>query len=164
MENENENAPRGGGDPRYVFICARRNRAGDEDQAEGEQGRQCDGDNVAGKLRSVIEKKVRAYCRGTPAGDKAGRELGEACDRHRNRRMEKRSSGNDQLDRRMPELSSWAQLPRQRLGKADRGAPHFQQRSSVLPVRARRDQVSYYVEISANLSYSRMQHTNLEPV
>ncbi len=89
------------------------------------QGRRCDGDTVAGKVRSVMEKKQRAYCRGIPAGDKAGRELGEAGDRHRNRRMEKRASGNVQLDRRMPELSSWAQLPRQRLRKVDRGAPLF---------------------------------------
>ena len=77
--------------------------------------------------------------------------------------MEKRSSGNDQLDRRMPELSSWAQLPRQRLPKGDRGAPLFLQRASILSVRARRDEFSYYVVISANLSYSRTQHTNLEP-
>ena len=134
-----------------------------KDQRAREAGRQCDGDTVAGKVRSVIEKKERAYCRGIPAGDKAGRELGEACDRHRNRRMEKRVSGNVQLDRRMPEVSSWAQLPRQRLSKVDRGAPRFQQRASIFPVRARRDELSYYVVISANLSHPRTRHTNLEP-
>lgn len=32
--------------------------------------------------------------------------------------MEKRVSGNVQLDRRMPEVSPWAQLPRQRLPKS----------------------------------------------
>ena len=77
--------------------------------------------------------------------------------------MEKRVSGNVQLDRRMPEVSSWAQLPRQRLPKVDRGAPRFQQRASIFPVRARRDEVSYYVVISANLSHPRTRHTNLEP-
>ncbi len=35
---ENENAPRGVGDPRYVFICARRRPAGDEHQREREAG------------------------------------------------------------------------------------------------------------------------------
>ena len=47
--------------------------------------------------------------------------------------------------------------------KVDRGAPRFQQRASIFPVRARRDEVSYYVVISANLSHLRTRHTNLEP-
>ena len=63
-------------------------------------------------------------------------ELGEAGDRHRNRRMEKRVSGNAQLDRRMPEASPWAQLPANVSVKPTKRSPLTAARIDIADARA----------------------------
>ena len=82
-----------------------------------------------------MEKKERTYCRPVPAGDKASRREGETGVRHRNRRMEKRVSGNAHGLRSMPEQSSWAHLPTLPSPFPDMALSAVAQRASMYPIR-----------------------------
>ena len=65
-----------------------------------------------------------------------GTRAGESGVRHRNRRMEKRVSGNAQLDRRMPEASPWAQLPANVSVKPTKRSPLTAARIDIADARA----------------------------